>query len=175
MILSWQKRRGEFNHDWMKNRYLPALGKLQNLLDDFIEDDDFLEFFFEDIFPEWEFYSAEGRVLIERFEIEMSPRSLIDYEPFTILNNETRAWLSELVHHLWLMRYPVRRWIEDAFRCISDVDDAYEKIIKLLKECPDIHTIAALKPTRTMFEEYRNVCMRLAKAFEKFPSRILVT
>lgn len=175
MMLSWQKRRGEFNHNWLKNKYLPALGKLQNLLDDYIEDDEFWGPFITDVLPKWESHRAEARDLIENFELEMSPRVLLEHDPFSRLDNEVRIWLSELVHNLWLTRYPVTQWIEEAIGCMRDVDDAYKRIKKILKECPDNKLAEALKQQKDEFREYNRVCRKLGKAFETFPSRILFT
>lgn len=175
MTLSWQRRRVDLNHDWLKNKYLPALGKFQNLLHNYIEDEAYRDDFMSEILPEWEFHRVEARDLVKTFKLEMSPRVLIDDEPFSRLDDDVGIWLKELVHNLWLTRYPVTQWMEEAFRCINDVDEAYEKVIKVIKECPDIHSVIPLKPLRSLLEEYSNFCRKLAKAFEKFPSRILFT
>ena len=73
----WQKRRSEFNHDWLKNRFIPALAKWLNLLDDRIEDLSFEHTFVETVLPQWEDHREEALALPRDFEQEMSPRTLL--------------------------------------------------------------------------------------------------
>ena len=49
---NWQERRNEFNHDWLKNVYMQALGNLIRVLDGRVIDHPFLETFLTTSFQE---------------------------------------------------------------------------------------------------------------------------
>lgn len=169
---SWQKRRSAFSHDWLKNRYLQALGKWMNLLDDQIEDPSFEASFPVLLLPEWE---QEGRKAIElarAFETEMSPRCLLEISPLSNSSPSTRRWLGDMAHELWMSRYPVREWIDSAVSCANLADGAYLKLSECLKVATSMKDIRSFRP---LFAEFRSHCHALAKAIERFPSRIKVT
>jgi hypothetical protein len=168
----WQKRRSAFSHDWLKNRYLQALGRWMNLLDDQIEDPSFEASFPDLILPEWE---QEGRKAIElarAFESEMSPRRLLEISPLSNCAPFTRHWLGDMAHALWMNRYPVREWIDDAVCCADSADAGYLELRECLKFTVSIEDMRSFRP---LFAEFRSHCHALAKAIEKFPSRIKVT
>ena len=116
LAAAWQKRRSEFNHDWLKNRYIPALAKWLNLLDDLIEDAPAEAGFVASVLPQWEGRSQEGLALAHDFVTAMSPAGLLDC--IECLRRRTdKEWLRQLIHQLWLARYPIHEWIADASDC----------------------------------------------------------
>jgi hypothetical protein len=94
---SWQRRRSELNHDWLKNRYLPALAKWINILDDYVEDYGFEKDFLELTLPQWEEHRLLVIALIESFEIEMSPGIQLSHPPLSHLPESTKMWLHSLI------------------------------------------------------------------------------
>src|ERR1051326_4473635 len=92
---SWQKRRSSFNHDWLKNQFMPALAKWLNLLDNKIEDPDFERAFIASVLPKWEQHREEALRLPRDFEQEMSPRRLFECHPLAHHNVHTKQWRSE--------------------------------------------------------------------------------
>lgn len=173
MLAQWQTRRSRFNHDWLKNQFLPALDKFLNILDDQIEDDETEANFVSDVLPEWERKSAEARSLAEDFEQEMSPRTLFRQPPLANCDEESKKWLSELTHELWLIRHPVReKIIAEALSRAEDADTAYLRLSKALSGCADTKHAVALRPLCSEFLRFRQSCYQLALAIEKFPSEV---
>lgn len=169
---SWQERRDKFNHDWLKNKYMPALGTFLNLLDDEIKDVEFERSFISEILPQWELHRDEAFALPKDFEEKMSPKALFDYIPLSRLENETKEWLSKLVHALWLTRHPIKQWMFDATASAYEVDAEYILLKKKLREFEDLQSTQALKTMRGEFVTFRKQCQNLARAIEKFPSEV---
>jgi len=173
MISTWQKRRSEFNHDWLKNRYLPALAKWINILDDRVEDQEFQREFPRTILNQWLEYGPQGHLLAERFESEMSPRVLLERYPLSRLPGPTRDWLGPLVHELWLSRYPVRQWVADTVAASDAVNTAYGLLRDSIASKAN-STVEELRPLRSTFTRFQRLCQGLARTIEEFPSKLLV-
>jgi hypothetical protein len=163
----WQKRRSDFNHDWLKNRFIPALAKWLNLLDDQLEDPDFEHSFVACVLPQWEQHRDEALALPRDFESQMSPR--------TLLGPRSEGWLGTLVHLLWLSRYPVRRWAEQALAAAREVEVEFRRLRERLTSCADTRAVVALRPMRPMFASFRERCQQLARAIEAFLSEVKAT
>lgn len=172
---AWQQRRSRLNHDWLKNQFLPALGHCLNLLDDLVEDIAFERSFVAKVLPQWETHLAEVRALPEDFERDMSPRTLFAYPPLANCDAETRRWLGDLVHVLWLARYPVRRWVSRATARAREAHAAFKRLSHELDKCPDTRSAQALRPLRLLVAQFRSACYELALAIEQFPSEVKVT
>jgi hypothetical protein len=172
MIPSWQKRRSDFNHDWMKNKYIQALGDWHRLLNDEQEDEDLEKKFVSDVLPQWESHSAEAFALPRNFKTEMSPRVLFKKAPLSRCDEDTKKWLGEVIHNLWLVRYAVRQRINDTTTKASSANLSYLRLQKALKMCPDTRSAASLRPLRPFFEDFCKCCQSLTGAMEKFPSEV---
>src|ERR687885_736280 len=68
MTLSWQKRRTSFNHDWLKNQYMPALAKCINIVDGKIEDRAFELNFYNLVLRQWKRHEVELSTLLDDFK-----------------------------------------------------------------------------------------------------------
>lgn len=172
MSTQWQKRRSEFNHDWLKNRYLIALGAWLNLLDGELQDDSLERSFVSQVFPQWEQGAREALEIAEVFELEMSPRCLFGQLPLARCDEETRTWLGQLVHTIWMMRYKVPELVAEIITQVKRVDAVYNQLQVALQICADRTSAAELRPLRPQFAEFRLRCLHLARAIEKLPSEI---
>jgi hypothetical protein len=174
MTQPWQKRRSQFNHDWLKNQYMPALAKNLNLLDDLIEDDEFAQSFVSHVLPAWEKHRGEAIDLAGTFESEMSPRALFASSPLCNCTEETKGWLGSLVHMLWLKRYPISEWVAEAAQAVEQTDAAYQRLREAFQ---DNHSFAGGEPSpksKEQFVEFRRNCQLMANAISKFPGDVNV-
>ncbi len=173
MIVSWQRRRSDFNHSWLKNQYMNRLnGCIERLK---IEGSDFsriVRFVTED-FPKWEGKRDTARQLICAFESEMSPQVLFERDPLGGYDRETKAWLGDLIYALWLVRVPVKKWICEAEKALISVDRQYTALKKALDllDQPDPEKLIFLLPNFIMF---RQTCEGLSQAISQFPHEVLV-
>jgi len=173
MSTSWQKRRNELNHDWLKNRYLPALAKWMNILDDYVEDPTFETDFLNTVLPQWVEYRTQVVSLVECFEAEMSPSTRLLQPPLSRLPASTTTWLRTLTTALWISRYPISRWKSDTLSCVMSVGQAYQQLQELIHAEPTC-TFVQFRSFRSQFALFQNHCQSLAKSIEMLPSRCLV-
>jgi uncharacterized protein with PIN domain len=173
MTVTWQQRRSAFNHDWLKNRFLPALAKWLNLLDDLIEDTTTEASFVASVLPQWEGHRDEALALARDFEVEMSPARLFDCIKW-LRRRGNEVWLRQLVHRLWLARYPVQDWVADASARAARADAAYERLQVGIRQCAEASSAAGLRHLRPQFVEFRDCCQSLAQAVGSFPSEVRV-
>jgi len=174
MTTAWQKQRSEFNHDWLKNRYLPALAKWVNILDDRVEDLEFEREFPKTGLYQWLEYTPHVYLLADQFESEMSPRILVDQDPLSGLPVATRKWLGPLVHNLWLTRYPVQQWVADAIAATDAANAAFEVLVNSIAASQSA-TLEELRPLRHAFTTFQGLCQALARKVEEFPAKLLIT
>ncbi|MBL7204166.1 MAG: hypothetical protein ISS63_07535 [Desulfobacteraceae bacterium] len=172
LIPIWQKRRSEFSHDWLKNKYIPALGTFLNILDQKVEDAEFQMSFLSEVLPQWKSHRDEAFALPREFIEKMSPKVLVDHVPLSFLDDGTKMWLRQLVHGLWVTRYPIKQWVFDAYASAHEVNAAYDLLKKKLKECQNMRAAQALTSIRDEFVAFRKQCQNLARAIEKFPSEV---
>lgn len=177
LISSWQNRRSTFNHDWLKNKYLNRLNAFLERL--YMSDSDSMRLFrfLNDDFPEWKKQQSEIESLLETFETDMSPKSLFKKEPLNRCDNETRIWLGQLIHALWLARYPIKEWIHAGQNAFRNVNDQYNNIVKILKskklDCESEDYRTTLKPLIPHFLQFKKACEELSRAVGMFPHQIL--
>lgn len=172
--LSWQKRRSEFNHDWLKNQYLTALGSWLNLLDLKISDPVLESSFIKGVLPQWENRGPEALCLAASFEQEMSPRCLFNHFPLSQCDDDTKSWLGDLIHNLWLVRYKVKDLVQRVNIEAEEANKVYNHLQTVLHGCEDIQSVSALVFLREPFADFRTRCQNLAKAIEVFPTEIKV-
>lgn len=174
MTLVWQKQRSRFNHDWLKNQFLPALARWLNLLEGHIEDSDFEESFIPSFLSQWESQRVEAERLANRFAEEMSPACLLEQPPLLRLSEPDTVWLKSFVHNLWLHRYAVRGQVNEALVAIRDADAIYVAIQQRLHS--DMESPTSDEGNYLLqWREFRERCQNLAKAIEAFPSQVKVT
>jgi hypothetical protein len=168
----WQKRRSDWNHDWMKNQFMPALAKGLNVLDGRVADPEFLGPFFGGTLRQWEAQRTEVLALLTSFEVEMSPARLFDRAPLSQCSVETKQWLPPLAHALWLNRGMVHDLVADSADLLKRVDSAYTQIVENVTAGSSSGTLAAMQSCRPLLAAFRECCQRLAHAISDFPREI---
>jgi hypothetical protein len=162
---SWETRRSEFRHDWLKNTYINRLDGFLSGLNAANPDLEWLLEFVEEDLPAWEEKKGEARWVIDNYEDEMSPRTLFGRPPLSRCAPETKRWLADLVHQLWRSRYDTTEATENARRALEDVNDTYDELDEQIEGTPDI---AQLKTLRPAFEDLKEACEDLGNAMSNF-------
>jgi hypothetical protein len=169
----WQRRRSRFNHDWLKNRFLPALTKWANILAGEVEDPAFDKSFPERILPEWESQREEALAICETFEDEMSSRRILDRPPLSRCDESTRRWLGTMVHQLWLARYPVNEWVARGTAGVQAATAAYARVQEGTLRLGGT-ALSQSREHRERFADFQRRCQELAATMHAFPSEIKV-
>jgi hypothetical protein len=99
--LAWRVREARFNHDWLKNGFLPALAKWVNVLSGSVEDQVFEGSFALGGLLEWERQKAAAASLLADYESLFSPRALFDRGALRSCSAADRAWLEPVARHYW--------------------------------------------------------------------------
>ncbi len=170
---SWQRRRSEFSHDWLKNVFLPALGMWMNILDDEVEDRQFEMEFLESRFREWPGRSEDARAIVRSFEKELSPRSLVSRAPLNRLRPEHKEWLGEVIHVIWKRRCRVDELVAEATARLDVADALFELLSNERAKRPGA-TLTELGRLRGECAEFQRACVEVGPAFSRFPSTIQV-
>ena len=153
---------------------MPALATWINLLDGKIEDPEYDETFVAYSLPQWEMHREEALELTKDFELLMSPRQLFNYTPLLHCDEDTKQWLGDLTHALWLMRCPVKQLVGATLSAIESVNEAYKQIQEDLRSCPNTRSSRELRVFRKLFADLRERCQYLADAISAFPREIVV-
>lgn len=174
MINNWQRRRSEFNHDWFKPKYLNALraflARIQakeqvsmKWLKEFIEID----------FPSWGKHSEDAWWLVRQFETEMSPQILFKNFPLINCNEDTKEWLSPLVHELWLARFGVKSLIEKVEDLIYTIDECFKELSSNMQKHNSMN-IEQLRKDLPDWQRFANACFEFSQYLSDFPRKIEV-
>lgn len=172
MVIEWQKRRSEFNHDWLKNRYLNNIdGFIANLQMKKPNGPRLMEFLEED-WTQWENKQKEAKLLLDTFEKDMSPAILFESGILQSINSETMEWLKPLTHYLWVERYCIKTKIKKCEEWLLKVIAQYDKINKMLVE--KRHNIERIKSMLPEYNSFRVICQFFSESINKLPSEIIV-
>lgn len=171
---AWQRECHELNHDWLKNTYIPALAKWQNILDDKVEDSYFTQTFLTYIFPSWELHRDKAFDLLANYHKSMTPKNLFSEPPLSYIDGDTKEWLGNLVHYLWLARMSVGEIIDGMSLLVKCIDQSYSEIKKALNNLYDIENIIEHKKLKQLFVEMLLQLRSLFNAFDKLRGEVKV-
>lgn len=133
MILAWENKRSSLHHGWMQNSYLSFLNARKGYLDGALIGNEKIR---EDIlsqFSEWGDKKSEILGLINETVENLSPRQLLDEHPLTVIPEESKVWLKEVVHALYLERTHIEDSVVDLKKRFDDICDIHTKLMRLLK------------------------------------------
>jgi hypothetical protein len=173
VVSAWERRRSEFNHDWL-NRYLLRFRAFIDRLADEPVDAARVEEFIRNDVPAWLAKREQALALALGFTEEMSPRTLLEGPGRPPLDGGARVWLPEVVHRLWLNRNPVVAWVEEAVAAVRQADEAHEELVGFLGRAriPGARELRSLEPG---FARLLAALDRVSSAFSKFPHEVRVT
>ena len=169
----WEVRRSEFNHDWLKNRYLNSLNAFVKRLEaSAVDSERIAEFVTQDL-PQWDERRLHATDLVASFENEMSPRTLFHQPPLNQVDDNTKQWLGSLAHWLWLSRCDVRTSLER----IRVATDRVDKLYQGLSNGVVRYDVAPedLIERLTDFCKFRDALVQLAETISALPHRVMVT
>ncbi len=169
----WQARRNRFNHDWLKNKFLLSLDRLVKITKDKIvdiADEEFAARFLAGGLIDWKHEEETARLLLESFELAMSPCVFLDREP--LCRSSHRDWLRELVHALWRSQVGVGDLVATAREWLDAASEAYDDLRRCVQEHCGKTDCPRLASCRRELVEFRDRCSELATAFGRFPHRI---
>lgn len=171
-MTSWQRRRTALSHDWLKNRYLPALASWGNVLDGKIQDPALEASFEAEILAQWEVRRVEALALVNDFPIEMSPRTLVEHGLALKDGLQLQPILADCIHELWMFRNHVAKRVRVATARVKAADLAYGRMRAKLKDHSSTDNLSAWQDVRSEFEAFAKHCRRLGRSLTRLQDEI---
>jgi len=172
----WQKRRSDYNHNWLKNSY--TTGELRRwvaFLSGHAEGGDFTKSrFMSHIVAEWTQKGSEILHLIEKYQDAMSPSTLFDEGALSHVDDATAKWLRPICVSIWRIKY-------GADKAISDIQTAYNSADTTLQELSTL--VSAQESTAFVsgsvilekLNTFVRQCRDLGEAVRRLESSVKVT
>jgi hypothetical protein len=116
-MLHWQQRKSRLCHDHLKNGLNLEVARLRRILsgDVSLSHTDLRN-------GTWQEVLSEVRELLESFILEMSPRNLFLTGSLRECDDETKMWLSEILHERWIADLDASGLIARAKALSADVE-----------------------------------------------------
>ncbi len=162
-VPAWEVRRSRINHDRLKNIYYRGINAFILRVESDDPDKTRVERFVESDFHTWTDYNPLITRLMRDYENEMSPRTFFDEPPLNRCDADTKGWLGNLVHELWIDRYNVKKTIKTAESALEAGDLLYAGLNDKLKRT-DLGNILELKKLLQDFRDFRKACGELKGA-----------
>jgi hypothetical protein len=153
----WQRRRGELNHDWLGNQLLPALAKFHRVLSGEVEDAEFTRRFQESVLQQWNDRVPDLIVLLDEYEIAMSPRTLVE-DQCAGEYGANYGWLASHIHSLWMVRCCVDLKVSEGRERLRHAQDAFLGLSETIRKGP----IRSTSNLISYLQTFRSSCMALS-------------
>ena len=167
----WQRRRTAFNHDWLKNEYLPALQHWQRLLNAEVKSIEFERTFLHAGLPAWESMRLEADEIVASVASEMSPGDYLR-TMCPAMQGVEYDWVFSMVHEAWLRSSRVEQLASTAATRVREAGLAYQALKSALAACPRMDSIESTRSAAAHFRDFLKRAQAVASAVEQLPSRI---
>jgi len=167
--MTWSVERSRFNHDWLKNSYLPALNLLVDRLSNPPTDGGAGPDRLLARLGEWHLWRPPLTDLLATAETALSPRGWVDETPADAAPPAVRSALADLAHLLWLARSRVTERVRAASDAVTAADTAYAALTAAVDRVPLPRTWATLAPLRDTAIAFRDACAAVATAIGALP------
>ena len=167
----WERLRGRFNHDWLRNRFLLTVGSfLSSVSGEGYSVKEALEPLM-DAMAQWPERRDRLSGILRDFEGTLSPATLLDSPPLDRLDETVRKWLRPLIHSLWWKGRGNETRLNGVEEARKQADEKYEHLMASLIAAHAERDIEGLERTaKEMYAEFR----RLAEAIHRLPSKVEV-
>ena len=166
-VTRWQRARTAFNHDWLKNRYLPRLAAYLNIITGRASNPRWIREFDQMVLAEWRTHAAEGRRVVEAFESTMSPAAaLVRARRFTA---DERAWLPAVADSLWRARLDIDVTCNAARAQFDAAERAFAKLDGRFGSMPQTSSLEELEDCLKTFQAE---CETLAACVASLPREV---
>lgn len=167
----WQETRRRFSHDWLRNKFLVAIGKGLNVAAGKIEDPEFEERFLGRVLPEWETRKDDAQRLAATAESALSSRRWLELPPLDRLPMTDREWLGEVAHDVWLRDSHFVSWRDRVVGAVGRADGRYASLRAFVPP----RVLGGRPEMEKALRDFEEACAELATAVSDWPSRVQAT
>ena len=172
----WQKRRSNYNHNWLKNSY--TTGEIRRwvaFLSGNAEGGDFTKSRFTSyIEAEWVQNGSEILGLLEEYQDAMSPSSLFDEGALSHVDDTTEKWLRPMCVAIWKAKHGADDAVENVHTAYHSANTTLQELSTLVS----VHESAALTSGSVFLVKlntFLRQCQELAEAVHRLESSVKVT
>ena len=126
--IRWDKCRATLSHDLLKNELGPAISKLLKILTGKVHDPDFIPFFGDYVSGQLSSIEREVNWLIENAIDSLSPKKLFECQPLINLDEDTKEWLPQIIHNLWVSRVDLITTLATASNMFRDMKTGFVEL-----------------------------------------------
>ena len=156
----WQRRRAEFSHDWLRNRFLPRLHARLALVRAGVHAHPLTMNSLDNGIREWPDRGAEALQLADTFDTMMSPLRWVE-NLAPSLGPDVASFVRCTTEEAWRTRHQVDAIVREIRARHSEADRCYEEWVR--------------RPSsNTALRDLARHCERLAQALSRLPSRIVL-
>ena len=130
---AWSRARSDFNHAWLKNRFIVSLSKAQKVLEGAVQDDAIWDDV-SGLLAEWPARKAEALRVLEDYPEAVSPRKNVESDVGVNIDTETTNWLAELAHQRWSVAEQPEECLSKAREAMAALDAQIEVVNQLLPD-----------------------------------------
>lgn len=171
MVSKWQADRSHINHGWLQNGVLVGLRHAQGISRGAVRSRSPGKAISEDVMR-WSERRQEVPQLLDRFEVEMSPRVLFERIPLVRCTEETKRWLIPIIHELWLTRGHFDERIAQAREAYDAVEGAYKDMLNAVQKLPGSPSSSDLNDVDHSLNAFATSCEWLSRCISDLPRDI---
>jgi hypothetical protein len=169
---AWQKRRSDFNHDWLQNKFIMTLADWSKSIDKERWIDCTQQSFEDEIVIAWNANYSQISLLMSDYRKSMSPRVLLENGTIKRMTPPWRNLLGEILHSLWMARCNVLARSRKVIDAYTTADKVYQS---LNTEFPKALAAKDKELLKSMFDIFRGHCQVLRNTVTALESSIRVT
>lgn len=170
----WQRRRSSLNHDWLRSRVALVISRALRVISGEVIAADFDLNSAGGIVGAWRERRDECVGLLEDCAREMTPAVLLNETPLDQLDGDSREWLGEVIHELWLVRYAIDDRVASALALVSAVDQTCEALRVGLLDDRMQSRVQLCDFARPLLGRLRTEVVQLSEAIEELPKDIRI-
>ena len=133
MAEHWNRTRSDFNHAWLKNRLVVALGRARNVLAGAVQDDAIWNDL-SALLSEWPDRKEEARRVLSAYPEAASPRQCAEAALVANLPPDAADWLADLAHQRWSEQEKPELQLSNAFDALVALDTKIRIVSTLLSD-----------------------------------------
>lgn len=169
----WEQERSRLNHDSLRGRLIPLLGRLCNEAAGRLRGARDWKCDVLTALALCRKVVIEVHDLLERFEREMSPRGFIQREFFQGMDPLLRSALAGAVHEVWLDSRDITRLLSDTTECLRSAEAHAADLASALECCRAASTLEAATDVRRALVALMKDSDTLVSQLSRFPRMVL--
>lgn len=166
----WNNLRLNLNHDWLPKTYINFLTARVSYLDNHMKKRGMLR---KDVFDQWQQWQMRQRdlgIFCDEAVNALSPAQFIDEYPLNGMSEDSKKWLKEVVHNIYLARTVIVERIAKLKERMLFITDMHLRLSEVLSR----ETEATILPKDITFQRFYEEVLCFSKMISDLPHEVQV-